>query len=431
MTGVSFDRLQAIASDRRVQRVVWAGVVAVLAVLCFQGLRAAGRPAGSDAAQIFQFAAVVRDGQSPYVPHIGYVYPVVAAWLLIPLTYLPNGLAVGIWLLANAAALAAVFFRVAAWVADRLTLPSRACLCLPALLLFAIFFRVIHSNLVNGQVNPIILWLCVAFFDARARERTKTAALWLALGICIKLVPAIFVPFLVVRRDWRLLGWCALLGIALLMAPALTLGTQLVDFQIEFVREILMARGVEADAMTPSARGHGEYFTMHGLLAQAMPAGDGAVLKLVALVLVGLLLLSAERALAWGATALQSAHVFCVYLLAILWISPMSEKHHFAVALPAVALPLLTATMSRDRYMNPVQVGALLAFALLLGVLAKTYPSGPFYFLAVVVAYGLVVWHGRALAGPAQPVVADAGAAGEASHADLAGRFVAGDHHGR
>jgi hypothetical protein len=80
---------------------------------------------------------------------------------------------------------------------------------------------------------------------------------------------------------------------------------------------------------------------------------------------------------------------FALWLLAALLIAPMSEKHHLAMMLPAAAFGLYAAIDGARRQRIEAFVWAsVLALAIML---SKPFPQGPFYFLAVLTAYALVL----------------------------------------
>ena len=91
--------------------------------------------------------------------------------------------------------------------------------------------------------------------------------------------------------------------------------------------------------------------------------------------------------------ARQAAHAstaaFSLWLLAALLTSPMSEKHHLALLLPAVAYGLYGAFEREGRHRKQCYGWAAAVFTLIL--LGKPMPGGPFYFLAIVTAYAWAV----------------------------------------
>ncbi len=81
------------------------------------------------------------------------------------------------------------------------------------------------GDLQHGNVNILILFLVIAALFAWHRGYDIAAGLLLALAICCKVTPALFVPYFVWKRQWRLLaGVAAGLGLFLFEVPGAVLG---------------------------------------------------------------------------------------------------------------------------------------------------------------------------------------------------------------
>jgi hypothetical protein len=59
-----------------------------------------------------------------------------------------------------------------------------------------------------------------------ARERPIASAASLALGICIKVWPFFFVPYLAARRDWKVVAWTMVFVLVLMLLPSFYFGFQ-------------------------------------------------------------------------------------------------------------------------------------------------------------------------------------------------------------
>jgi hypothetical protein len=87
--------------------------------------------------------------------------------------------------------------------------------------------RPIMGDLSHGNVNLFILFLVVGALYAFHQGRDLTAGIVLALAICCKVTPALFVPYFLWKRAWRTLAGTAL-GLVLFLAvvPSIFLGPQ-------------------------------------------------------------------------------------------------------------------------------------------------------------------------------------------------------------
>jgi hypothetical protein len=87
--------------------------------------------------------------------------------------------------------------------------------------------RPIIGDLSHGNVNLFILFLVVAALYAYQRGRDLTAGIVLALAMCCKVTPVLFLPYLLWKRAWRTLAGCATgLILFLFLVPGIILGPQ-------------------------------------------------------------------------------------------------------------------------------------------------------------------------------------------------------------
>jgi hypothetical protein len=85
--------------------------------------------------------------------------------------------------------------------------------------------RPILGDLNHGNVNLFILFLVIASLYSFHRRRDVASGVLLALAIACKVTPALFVPYFLWKRSWKVLGGCALgLVLFLWLVPAAFLG---------------------------------------------------------------------------------------------------------------------------------------------------------------------------------------------------------------
>ncbi len=93
------------------------------------------------------------------------------------------------------------------------------------LAIILIGFRPILGDLHHGNNNIIILSLVVGALYSWTRGFDVLAGLCLALAISYKVTPALFVPYFLYKRSWRMVGATFLgLGIFLVIIPGIVLG---------------------------------------------------------------------------------------------------------------------------------------------------------------------------------------------------------------
>ncbi len=85
--------------------------------------------------------------------------------------------------------------------------------------------RPVLGDLYHGNVNLFILFLVIASLYSFHRRRDVTSGVFLALAIACKVTPALFVPYFLWKRSWKVLGGCALgLVLFLWLVPGAFLG---------------------------------------------------------------------------------------------------------------------------------------------------------------------------------------------------------------
>src|SRR2546428_487207 len=80
--------------------------------------------------------------------------------------------------------------------------------------------RLFDDNLQHGQINALLLFLCLFAFVLFREQRLIAGGLALALAASLKAVPVLLLGYLAYKRRWRELGWTvAFLGPLNLVIP--------------------------------------------------------------------------------------------------------------------------------------------------------------------------------------------------------------------
>ena len=377
-----------------------AAVVGLIALVVFtiQSARKALREHGCDLTCYLDAGALALRGETPYDPnaYFEYLYSPFFAALISPLSLLPVAVASVLWSLLSALALWFTVRTVRELTVGR-ERPFDGRDLVALALLAVIAFRIVHANFANGQINLIVLGMAAAFLRATERGQHVRAAAWLTLAVQCKTVPILLLGMLLARGRWRTIAWTAALGAITSAVPFLLWGSDTITVYRDWFAMIdykLRTYTVDMGAFTTDADGNREYFTLRGMLATLWPAtSPSAVAKYACLSIVFGGTLWLDRRLHARRVPLAAVTAFALWLLAALLTSPMSEKHHLALLLPAATLGLY-ATIDADRRLRieTVQWAGAVAAAMLL---SKPFPHGPWYFVAVVTSYA---WALRAAA---------------------------------
>jgi hypothetical protein len=89
----------------------------------------------------------------------------------------------------------------------------------------------IINNFKFGQAYIALMLTLILFVRDAERGKRTGSALWLGTGIALKYFPAVYLPLLVVRRQWRLIIWAAAAVLAFWLSAGAFMGPRTVmDF---------------------------------------------------------------------------------------------------------------------------------------------------------------------------------------------------------
>jgi hypothetical protein len=185
-----------------------------------------------DFASYYVAGQAVARGLSPYDNHVGadpplwdgvavhrhsrFLYPPIVAWTFRPFSWMPYAVAKIVWMGVALAALAIALWRAARAVGLRLDAARIAALAAIALAYFPVL-----PLLERGQIDTVTLALLMIAVGMMVRgRRPLLCGLLLALATAIKLHGLFLLPFLVARRQWRVVSGFAA-GVAGILAVSL------------------------------------------------------------------------------------------------------------------------------------------------------------------------------------------------------------------
>lgn len=188
-----------------------------------------------------------------------YGYSPFFAVLLIPFSYLPAYIPQLLFLVADVFMIFRMLRLLEEWLQIQLLPHKKWWYAL--MLLFSV--RFILHNFEMVQLNIFILWLSIEGLNqVFGRKNIALGALLLALGINFKILPLLFVPYLLWRGQFKAFGWIALFSIVFIMLPAFLLGY---DFNMQLHREWFAIINPLADKYNAGQNADG--CRVHGLAA--------------------------------------------------------------------------------------------------------------------------------------------------------------------
>lgn len=92
------------------------------------------------------------------------------------------------------------------------------------ILCFVISFQFFRDNIHTSQITILILWCCIYGIVNIVTGKYIKGSILLAIGINIKLMPIVFLPYLIYRGYFKVSIYIILLCIVLLIAPSIFIG---------------------------------------------------------------------------------------------------------------------------------------------------------------------------------------------------------------
>ena len=279
-----------------------------------------------------------------------FTYPPFAAVLLSPLAMVPMTVAAVVITLASIT-LTGVTLREFTRSLSSGPLPAGPWLSIWWLLPVALFLEPVHSTVEYGQVNIVLLAL-VALDCLRPDPRWPRGALT-GLAAAVKLTPAAFVLFFLLRRDWRAAATAAG-SFAAATGAAFALDRR---DSVQYWTHVVTATSRPGNPAFAANQALTGLIARAGLDPQAR-AGMIAWLALSAAV-IAVTVPGMRRALA----AAEPAWALSLNAFAALLISPISWTHHWVWAEPALLVLAVLAWRHSWRAGPAAVTAGLVTFA--------------------------------------------------------------------
>src|SRR5689334_21254694 len=217
-----------------------------------------------------------------------------------------------------------------------------------------IYLEPIRSNFEFGQINVVLMTLVIA--DCVPRRTLWPRGVLLGLAIAVKLTPAVFLLYFLLRRDFRTLLWTAGSTVVATLAGFALAARDSVEYWTETVRN--------TDRIGTATLNTNQ--NIAGVLAR-LGLGEGPRFVLWVLACVAVLALTvwaAHRALRTAADDPERADasamlaLICVAMFGLV-VSPVSWSHHWVWTLPALLVTAVTAYRRRNALLAVVTVAGI------------------------------------------------------------------------
>jgi alpha-1,2-mannosyltransferase len=291
--------------------------------------------------------------------HMPFVYPPFSVLVLGPLAVLSRPNAIILTLVGSLAALGVVLYLTVrrVWAACG---RRGALLATSAVLPTALLLEPVTETLWFGQINIVLMALVV--IDCLAVRLPWPRGIPIGIAAAIKLTPAVFLLYFLLRKDFRAAIW--------MTATALALTT--FGFVVSWSDSVRFWFGSSGGARSISATPYYTNQTIDAVLSRwGVPHPAQTVLWLLgSALLVGFAAAGIRRASRMGDTALAVMVTACLGLL----ISPTSWDNHWVYVAPALVVLAGQAWRRRDTL-------AGLGWAATCLVVAGVFWSAPFQTL--------------------------------------------------
>lgn len=204
---------------------IWLGVsaLAILGLLVTELIAAGER---NDMDIFLQASADLRAGRNAYLLRYNewyrYFYSPFFALAIAPLEWLGAAGAKWLWGLGIIALTLRSLRIVQGWIGLNDAPPVERARFHALLLL--LLFQPVRDNINSMQLTPLLVWLSLEGLRLIRAERPWLGGALIAIGLDVKLLPAVLLPYLLWRRHWLGALASVMLFAALQFAPALLLG---------------------------------------------------------------------------------------------------------------------------------------------------------------------------------------------------------------
>jgi alpha-1,2-mannosyltransferase len=171
---------------------------------------------------------------APIPPGGWFTYPPFAALCFLPLAVMSFGFAKIVWFAISLAALWATIWRC--WRVLGYRGDTRLALLCLGLGLIAIDIEAVRGTLWQGQINLLLMAILVWDLTRSATTRLRGFSVGLLAGL--KLTAIVFLPYLLLTRQWRAAATAILTGLATLVVAGLILPRDTRDFWREAAGDV-------------------------------------------------------------------------------------------------------------------------------------------------------------------------------------------------
>lgn len=355
----------------------------IFLVLSFQTYNKANRPDGYDFKSYLISSKALWEGSNPYVTgsSFPYIYPLFLTVLLIPLTQISYNISVYIWFIINVVSL---IYSIDYLFRNCDKYNRSLFYGIPLLLLFLLTLNILQNNFLNGQVNILVLFFSVLYFYFFSKDKLIIASFFLSAAIAIKLVPLIFLLLVFRKEKISVLFYTAIISsVFIFLLPFVFTGSNLFEYYKYYLDNFL------SKSLNNTTGSHDMFYTLNGFLNYILPSLTGFTwIKYISALFIVLLVMSIDYRWVKNNFKVFGIHIFSLYAICILFISPMSETHHLVFILPGLSL-ILYELIIKKRVKELYLLISFIFFIVLFWT-GEITRSVPFHFTALIILFTII-----------------------------------------
>lgn len=364
-------------------------IVILLSLVCIvffiQMLGKANRENGYDFTSYLISSKALLTGNNPYLTNspFPYIYPLFLASVLTPFTYLPYTINHVIWFILNVSSLClSIYF---------LQKQFYNCAEPKGPFLFALFLIVIliinpiQNNLLNGQVNFIVVLFCVLFFYYDDKN-ILLSSVSLAIAISIKIVPLIFLLYLISEKKYYSILITILFSfLFVFILPYLFAGIKIIEYYKYYSNNFIFSSFSKTGYNTDSL-----YFSLYDFLIRIFPVLNslGIYLKLFLAAIIISPVIYLHSIFLKSGISQRKLIIFSLLSLSVLLISPSSETHHLVFLIPSIFLIIINIY---EKNINRIRFVFYYVSFFILFWTGSIYKYSPFIFLSLITLFIITI----------------------------------------
>jgi len=361
-----------------------------LIFLYFQSYGPYGKEIPGDLLNYLWAGSQIAGGESPYeigtdTPFARCPYPLFLGFILYPFHFIPNQLLGIFWYSLNLFSFfAASYFvlKLSSGVSISKDIYQNSWLIF---LVFLLLFSPIQNNFKNAQINAVILFLGILSLYFYSSKKPVMSSLCLSAAIAIKLLPLILIFFYLARKEWKLIIVTFIFSILFLFLPIITLGENIFLFYSQYIHDFILNSSM-------SVHTQGNFLIQSNLfsLFQSILSLDNSVwIRMAMNIFLLMVIVWYDISQSSNHTIKNNVFSFQYYLILMILVSPISEKHHLVLLFPSILLLSYQYKVTPNVFSISNKI--LLVTYFLLFLLAKLLNEIPLYAITNLILLYLLI----------------------------------------